>query len=71
MKSSGPQIMEALERRIADDKATPQETRHAPVYESIQSSTSKADENGVAEQMNITQAQDIPKASDSVVCRII
>ncbi|KFZ24851.1 hypothetical protein V502_00673 [Pseudogymnoascus sp. VKM F-4520 (FW-2644)] len=51
MKSSGPQILEALEQRIADDKATSQET-------------AKTDEDGLAEQMNdTTQAQDIPKVS--------
>ena len=59
MKSSGPQILEALEQRIADDKATSQET-------------AKTDEDGLAEQMNdTTQAQDIPKVSAPEVRLII
>ncbi|KFY30281.1 hypothetical protein V494_08198 [Pseudogymnoascus sp. VKM F-4513 (FW-928)] len=51
MKSSGPQIMDALERRIASDEATSQEI-------------TKTDDDGFAEQMeDITQTQDIPKVS--------
>ena len=58
MKSSGPQIMDALERRIAADEATSQET-------------TKADDDRFAEQMNdTTQAQDILKASAPEVCLI-
>ena len=69
MKSSGPQIMDALERRIADDEATSQETHHAPVY---QSSRGRTDEDGLAEQMDdITQTQDIPKVSAPEVRLII
>ncbi|KFZ24052.1 hypothetical protein V502_01464 [Pseudogymnoascus sp. VKM F-4520 (FW-2644)] len=51
MKSPGPQILEALERRITDDKVSSQETQHAPIYESIPSSTAGADKEGLAEQM--------------------
>ncbi|ELR03660.1 hypothetical protein VC83_09685 [Pseudogymnoascus destructans] len=35
MKSSDPQILDPLERRTEDDKASPQETHHALVNESI------------------------------------
>ena len=59
MKSSDPQILEALEQRIADDKATSQET-------------AKTDEDGLAEQMkDTTQAQDTSKFSAPEVCLII
>ncbi len=59
MKSSGPQIMDALERRIAADEATSQET-------------TKTDDDGFAEQMeDITQTQDIPKVSAPEVRLII
>ncbi|KFY03302.1 hypothetical protein V490_00219 [Pseudogymnoascus sp. VKM F-3557] len=53
--------MDAVELRIANDEATSQETHHAAVY---QSSRGITDEDGLAEQMDdITQTQDIPKAS--------
>jgi hypothetical protein len=69
MKSSGPQIMDALERRIADDEATSQEAHNAPVY---QSSRGRTDEDELAEQMkDITQTQDIPKVSAPEVRLII
>ena len=72
MKSLGPQIMDAMERRIAADEATSQETHHAHVYESIQCSTAKAGEDGLAEHINDnTQAQDIPKVSAPEVYLII
>ena len=73
MKPSGLQILEALERRIAVDKTTSQETHHAPVYESIQGSTARADEEGlVAEQLDdISQRRDTPNGSASEVCLII
>ncbi len=58
MKSASPQILEALEQRIADDKATSQET-------------AKTDDK-LAEQMNdTTQAQYIPKVSAPEICLII
>ncbi|KFY80305.1 hypothetical protein V499_00823 [Pseudogymnoascus sp. VKM F-103] len=60
MKSPGPQIPEALERRITDDKASSQETQHGPVYESIPNSTDGTDKEGLAEQMeDIAERQDI------------
>ncbi|OBT40477.1 hypothetical protein VE00_07892 [Pseudogymnoascus sp. WSF 3629] len=67
MKPLGLQIPEALERRIAIDKATSQETHHAPVNEPIQSSTARADEEGlVAEQLDdISQRRDTPNSSAS------
>lgn len=59
MKSSGPQIIDALERRIAADEATSQET-------------TKTDDDGFAENMkDITQTQDIPKVSAPEVRLII
>lgn len=60
MKSPGHQILEALERRIADDRTSFQETQDAPIYEWIPSSTAGIDKEGLAEQMeDIAERQDI------------
>ena len=57
MKPSGPQILEELERRIADDKASSQDAHHAPVYKTIPNST---DKEALVEQMeDIAERQDI------------
>lgn len=51
---------------------TSQETHHAPVYESIPSSTARTDKEGLAEQMDdISQRRDIPNDSGPEVCLII
>ena len=64
--------MEALERRIADDKASSQETHHAPVYDSIPSSTARTDKEGISEQMeDIAERQDILNDSAPEVCLIM
>ncbi|OBT79444.1 hypothetical protein VF21_02103 [Pseudogymnoascus sp. 05NY08] len=60
MKSSGPQILEALERRTEDDKTSPQETHHALVNESIPSSIARTAMEGLVEQIeDIAERQDI------------
>ena len=51
---------------------TAQETRNAPVYESIPSDTARADNEELAEQMDdITQRKDIPNDSAPEVCLVM
>lgn len=51
---------------------TAEETRYAPVYESIPSGTARADNEKLAEQMDdITQTQDIPNDSAPEVCLVM
>ncbi|KFY48969.1 hypothetical protein V495_00866 [Pseudogymnoascus sp. VKM F-4514 (FW-929)] len=51
MKSSGPNSG-SIRAKDTDDKASSQATHHAPVYESILSSTAITDKEGLAEQMD-------------------
>lgn len=72
MKSSGPQTLEALERRTENDKASPQETHHALVNESISSSIARTDMEGLAEQVNdIAQRHEMSNDSAPEVCLIM
>ncbi|KFY28196.1 hypothetical protein V491_00571, partial [Pseudogymnoascus sp. VKM F-3775] len=66
MKSSVPQILEALERKTEYNKASPQETRHALVNESIPSSIARTDMEGLAEQVDdIAQRHEMSNDSAS------
>ena len=72
MKSSGPQILEALERRAEDDKTSPQETHHALVNESIPSSLARTAMEGLAEQVDdIAQRHEMSNDSAPEVCLIM